>query len=300
MSTGRRIEHARIRKGIGGFYYVEAAGAVYECRARGIFRKNGITPLAGDFVTVELDGADPAGGNNTIEAIAPRRNQFTRPPVANIDQLFIVVSVVKPRPNFLLIDRLSAIAVYKQVTPVIVVTKGDLASAEEIRRIYHTTGIRTIVSDRDADTAEQIRTLIRGKVSAFTGNSGVGKSTLINLIAPELELETAHISEKLGRGRHTTRTAELFPIAGGYVVDTPGFSSMDFSAGEQIPREELAACFPEFVPFLSQCRFTSCSHTSDQGCGLRRPLEKGEIAPSRHDSYVQLYQEVKGIRQWQK
>ena len=297
--VNKTIENARILKGIGGFYYVVAAGAVYEGRARGIFRKEGVTPLAGGPVTVTLD-ADPQSGNNTIDRIEPRRNFFLRPPVANIDRLFITVSAVQPRPNYLLIDRLTAIAVYKHVEPVIVITKGDLAPVDDLVRIYRSTGLQMIVSDGGEETAEAIRSLITGKVAAFTGNSGVGKSTLINLIAPELNLDTAQISQKLGRGRHTTRTAELFRVADGYVVDTPGFSSLDFSSGERIPKEELATCFPEFVPFLAECRFTSCSHTTDRGCGVLRHLEAGEIDPSRHQSYVQLYQEVKDIKQWQK
>lgn len=286
-----------ILKGIGGFYYVEAAGAVYECKARGVFRKKRITPLAGDRVqiTVTDDGTE-----NTVGEIFERKNFLKRPPVANIDSLIIVSSTVSPRPSTLVIDKLIAIAEYKGIEPVVVFTKTDLEPAEKLLDIYKLAGIScAMVCNKTGEGVEEVRNLLNGKISAFTGNSGVGKTSLLNALDPNLSLATGAISEKLGRGRHTTRQAELFKTCGGYIVDTPGFSALDLEKEQVIKKDELAECFREFRPYLGQCRFTTCSHTCDKGCRIIKAVEDGEISRSRHDSYVEMYQAAKELKEWE-
>lgn len=286
-----------ILKGIGGFYYVEAAGAVYECKARGVFRKKRITPLAGDRVqiTVTDDGTE-----NTVDEIFERKNFLKRPPVANIDSLIIVSSTVSPRPSTLVIDKLIAIAEYKGIEPVVVFTKTDLEPAEKLLEIYKLAGIScAMVCNKTGEGVEEVRNLLNGKISAFTGNSGVGKTSLLNALDPNLSLATGAISEKLGRGRHTTRQAELFKTCGGYIVDTPGFSALDLEKEQVIKKDELAECFREFRPYLGQCRFATCSHTCDKGCRIIKAVEDGEISRSRHDSYVEMYQAAKELKEWE-
>ena len=286
-----------IRKGVGGFYTVEAAGAAYVCRARGALRKKRQSPLAGDHVRITVtDGRS----ENTIDEIYPRKNALLRPPVANIDTLVIVVSTSVPRPSAFLIDKLTALAEYKRMEPAVVFTKTDEEPADALASIYREAGIATFcVSNTTGQGIDGVRAWLCGKISAFTGNSGVGKTSLLNRLAPELSLETGEVSEKLGRGRHTTRQAELFQACGGYIVDTPGFSALDLERAEWIPKDELASCFREFRPYLDGCKFTSCSHTCDKGCGVLAALEAGKIAVSRHQSYVQLYNEVKDKKEWE-
>lgn len=286
-----------ILKGIGGFYYVEAAGAVFECKARGVFRKKRITPLAGDRVqiTVTDDGTE-----NTIDEIFERKNFLKRPPVANIDSLIIVVSTVSPRPSTFVIDKLIAVAEYKNIEPIVVFTKADLESAQKLFDIYKLAGISCgMVSNKTGEGVEEVRSLLSGKICAFTGNSGVGKTSLLNALDPALSLATGEISEKLGRGRHTTRQAELFKTCGGYIVDTPGFSALDFEKDQVIRKDELAECFREFRPYLGLCRFSTCSHTCDKGCRILQAVEDGEISRSRHDSYVEMYQAAKELKEWE-
>ena len=285
-------------KCLGGFYYVEADdGKTYECRARGIFRKRGMSPYAGDRVTISTQ----EDGTGSIEAIEPRKNSLIRPPVANMDQLFIVVAVREPAPSTLIIDKTIAAAESKGIEPVLVISKTDLEDAGWLCEIYEKAGIPCVpVSSVTGEGVERIRAMLQGKISAFTGNSGVGKSTLLNRVDPRLSLETGEISQKLGRGRHTTRQVELLPLpGGGYVADTPGFSSIDLERYELIRKEDLPHCFREFVPYLGECRFTSCSHTCEKGCAVLEAVEEGKIAPSRHESYVTMYQEVKDIKEWQ-
>lgn len=290
------ILNGTIIKGIGGFYYVEAAERIYECKARGAFRKAKVTPLVGDSVEISVE----ENGKNSIESIKERRNFFNRPPIANVDNLVIVSSTCAPKPNLLIIDRLTAVAYYKNVRPIIVFTKDDLTDAHEYIEIYSETGIPVFsVSNKTGEGVEEIKALLDGSISVFTGNSGVGKSSLLNCIAPEFSLETGEISQKLGRGRHTTRHVELFKVGSGYIADTPGFSSLDFETNDIIMKDELADCFPEFRDYLGQCKFTSCAHVNDKGCKVIEALNNGLIRPTRHESYVTLYNEVKDIKEWQ-
>lgn len=281
----------RIIKGIGGFYYVEAADSLYECKAKGILRKKRITPLVGDFVTISVKDQS----ENTIDEILERKNSLVRPPLANIDVLAIVVSTCSPMPNFLVIDKLISIAENKGIEPIIIITKNDLVSGDEIYKIYSNSGFHVFMNDE----VERIKDFFNGKVVAFTGNSGVGKSTLLNAIDSRLGLSTGEISEKLGRGRHTTRHVELFKIADGYIADTPGFSSVDMERCEHVLKADLAYCFREFKPFLGECRFTSCAHMNDLGCAVTKALNEGKIEKSRYNSYTSLYEDAKKIKEWE-
>ncbi|MBR2108458.1 MAG: ribosome small subunit-dependent GTPase A [Ruminococcus sp.] len=286
-----------ILKSTGGFYYVEAANGVYECKARGIFRKKNNSPKVGDKVRITV----PSDGYCSIEEIFPRKNTLKRPPLSNIDILVIVVSTTEPAPNALVIDKMTAAAVDNDIEPVVVISKSDLKSAGDLLSIYKTAGIKVFsYSSAEPDSAEDIKAYLSGKISAFTGNSGVGKSTLLNTLYPNLELQTGEISEKLGRGRHTTRTVELFKTDGGYVADTPGFSTVDLERYNMIDKDNIKFCFPEFKDYLTECRFTSCSHTCEKGCAVLQAVEEGKISKSRHDSYVAMYNEVKDIKEWQK
>lgn len=290
MRTGKII------KGIGGFYYVDCYGEVFECKARGSFRKQGITPLVGDNVNISIfDNSE-----NAIEEILPRKNELIRPPLANLDTLFIVASLVDPKINTLILDNLIAVAEYKKIEPVIVLTKIDLDdSADKYKTIYENAGFNVVLCDNtDSRGVDEIRTLLGGKCSAFTGNTGVGKSSLLNNIFPSLNLATGETSKKLGRGRHTTRHCELFKTDGGYIADTPGFSSLDFQRCEKILKDDLPHCFREFDDFLPYCKFSTCTHTCDKGCAVVEAVEQGKISKSRHDSYVSMYNEVKDIKEW--
>ncbi len=287
-----------IIKGIGGFYYVEVSGTLYECKARGVFRKNAVTPLVGDHVKIVTEENRSA----LIAEILPRKNFLIRPPVANLDQLVLVVSSCSPRPNTLVIDKMIAAAEDKGISPVLVVSKVDLEEASWLREIYAPAGFPVIfVSSATGEGVEQVRELLRGKVTAFTGNSGVGKSTLLNLIDSRFQLETGEISQKLGRGRHTTRQVELLPLeGGGYAADTPGFSAIQMERYDVVSKEQLPYCFREFLPYLGQCRFPSCSHTCEKGCAVLAAVEEGKISRSRHENYIALYEEVKDRKEWEK
>lgn len=286
-----------VLKGIGGFYYVEASDTVYECKARGKFRKAKISPLPGDRVTITVSEQS----ENTIDSIEERKNQLKRPPLANLDQLFIVSSICEPEPNRLVIDKMTAIAVKNGIKPIIIFTKCDLADADEWVKIYKNAGFPVFkVSSVTGQGADDVRDRLKGQISAFTGNTGVGKSSLLNCIEPKLELATSQISEKLGRGRHTTRQSELFHVCEGLVADTPGFSSFDIEKNGMIMKDELPECFPEFLPYLDDCRFTSCAHVKDKGCAVLKAVEDGKIEKSRHESYVTMYEEVKSIKEWER
>jgi ribosome biogenesis GTPase len=289
----------KIIKGIGGFYYVDADDVIYECKARGSFRKQKITPLVGDNVEISVNEQNNA--ENTIDKILDRKNELIRPPLANLDTLFIVSSIVDPKINPPIIDKLIAIAEFKHIEPVIVLTKTDLNSDyQQYIDIYESAGFKVVVCDNTTGSgADEIRAMLKGKICAFTGNTGVGKSTLLNNIFPNLDLATGETSKKLGRGRHTTRHCELFKTDGGYIADTPGFSSLDFERCEKILKDDLPYCFREFEPYLDNCKFTTCTHVNDKGCAVCQAVNDGKISKSRHDSYVTMYNEVKDIKQWQ-
>lgn len=285
-----------ILKGIGGFYYVRTPDGVVECKPRGLFRKQKIAPVAGDEVTLEMEN-----GAAVIAAIAPRKNVFVRPPVANLDVLFLVASTTQPTPSTLVLDKLSAIAVDKGVQPVIVCTKGDLSETAFLQQAYAHSTLPVICVDYATGAGlEELKTWISGRLCAFCGNSGVGKSTLLNALVPELAQQTGEISQKLGRGRHTTREVTIFEAFGGRIADTPGFASLEAGRAGFIPKENLEQVFPEFGPYLGKCQFTGCSHRSEKGCAVRAAVEAGELSPSRYASYCAMYDEVKDVKDWQR
>lgn len=286
-----------ILQSIGGFYYVETADAVYECKARGAFRKEGVTPLSGDRVTITAQ----ADGTGILEEILPRRNALVRPPVANLDCLAIVASVAEPKPNLQLLDKLIAIAEDALIEPIVVITKSDLDETEALESVYRTAGFPVFtVTNTDLDSAAPLMTFLKGKVTAFSGNSGVGKSSLLNLIDPALCRETGEISKKLGRGRHTTRSVVLLPLSGGgYLADTPGFSALDMERTQPIDKDDLFNCFREFESYFGKCRFSGCSHVHEPDCAIRAAVEAGEIAKSRYESYVAMYNEAKARKPWE-
>ncbi len=276
---------------------MEAEGVLYTCKARGRFRKEKISPYAGDRVRISVE----ENGEGAIEEILPRKNFLVRPPVANLDRLFVVTSVCEPSPDPLMIDKTIAAAEVRGIEPVLVFTKTDLQDASSWEKIYGSVGIPClIVSSETGRGIEAVRELLFGKVSAFTGNSGVGKSSLLNALFPEFELRTGEISQKLGRGRHTTREVELYQIGPeSYVADTPGFSTFDIQRYQLTEKDQLAFGFREFIPYLGKCQFASCSHTCEKGCAVLQAVKEGKISPSRHESYVSMYQEIKDVKQWQ-
>ena len=287
----QETESGRIVQCIGGIYTVATDSGTVSCKARGVFRKRGMTPYAGDFVTVE---------QGVMTEILPRKNSIIRPPLANLDQLLFVTSTYKPVPILLLLDQFMAVAIYKQIQPVLVLTKLDLQDGAALQELYTNAGIPVYpVCYDQPDTLEAVRACLRGKVSALTGNSGAGKSTLLNALYPDLQLKVGEISEKLGRGRHTTRQVQLYPCAGGYLADTPGFSTFEAEQYVQMKKEQIADCFPEFQPYLGECRFSDCSHVCEKGCAILEAVQAGKIAKSRHASYCTLYQTAKQRKEWE-
>ena len=268
------------------------------CRARGKFRKEGLSPLVGDRVTVRELG----NGEGFVESILPRKNAFERPAVANIDQLVVIGSAAIPKTDPFLIDRIAAIAALKGCEVVVLLNKCDLDPAEELYRIYTAAGFPTLrISAETGEGLEELIPLITGKLSAFTGNSGVGKSSILNALDPAFQLKTGEISTALGRGRHTTRHVELFSLGQDtYVIDTPGFASFDTQELDLELKEHLPETFPEFAPYVGGCRFVGCSHTKEKGCAVLEAVHQGKIPRSRHASYLRLYNELKDLKAWDK
>lgn len=292
------MSRGRIEKALSGFYYVNTGRETLQCRARGKFRKEGLSPLVGDWVQVRELG----GGEGFVEAVETRRNVFSRPAAANIDQLVILASAAVPVTEPYLIDRIAAIAALKGCDVLVCLNKCDLDPAEGLYGIYSRSAIPVLrISAETGEGLDALRRAISGKLNAFTGNSGVGKSSVLNALVPGLQLPVGEVSKALGRGRHTTRHVELFPLGGGtYVIDTPGFSSFDTEEMDLELKEYLPETFPEFAPYVGECRFTGCTHTKEKGCRVLQAVKDGDIPVSRHKSYLRLFDELKDVQAWQK
>ncbi|MBE6535955.1 MAG: ribosome small subunit-dependent GTPase A [Ruminococcaceae bacterium] len=306
---------AKILKGVGGLYSVRViepntplTGEILRCRARGAFRHNNLSPLPGDFVTVSADG-EGEEASCVISEIVQRRNSLIRPPMANLDYLFVTMAAASPSPILSTIDKLIAIAEHNKIEPVVVITKCELdsARAKEIYEIYSKCGFYCfMLSAKEnigvSDIDEFIREKLPTKTAAFAGASGIGKSTLLNRLFPSLDLSTAEISKKIERGRHTTREVNLFPLSEeidcGYIADTPGFSMLDFKRFDFFEKDDLIDTMREFAPYIGSCRYTKCSHTKEQGCAVIEAIRSGYISKSRHDSYVEIYDILKTRKKW--
>ena len=286
----------RILRSLSGFYDVQTDSGMVTCRGRGHLRKGQEIPLTGDMVEITLEQ-----GKGMVEKILPRKNRFIRPAVANIDALVVFASNVNPVTEPFLIDRVAAIAGEQEVPVYICVNKCDLDPATDLVGIYRHAGFSVIsASAVTGEGVEELRSLIDGKLTAFTGNTGVGKSSMLNALCPSLSLATGEVSEKLGRGRHTTRHVELYKLGEDtYVADTPGFSSFDTEQMDVILKENLQYAFPDFAPYLGQCQFHDCSHRAEPSCAIRQAVECGEIEKTRYDSYLRLYEKSSQIKLWE-
>lgn len=281
-----------ILKGIGGFYYVEQDKTIHECKARGIFRKQKIKPMPGDHVIISKDNL----GYYIIEKILDRKNSLLRPPIANVDVMVIICSSIEPNINLFLIDQMIVTAVINDIEPIIVFTKTDLTynEAYNAKQIYDHIGMQTFMSGtNNDDVVLPLKKYLNNKTCVFTGNSGVGKSTLINKLIPGLNLQTNPISHKLGRGKHTTRQVELLRSGDGYIADTPGFSSIDVKVLKQLNSENITNGFIEFAKYIPQCKFTSCTHTCEKGCRIIQAVNENEIHKTRYESYVNMFNDLK-------
>ena len=297
----------RIIKGVGGLYQVQLPDreTPIACRAKGAFRHENLTPLVGDIVSLEFD---PSTGDAMIADISERKNALIRPPLSNLDYMFVTLAAAKPQPVLETVDKLICILEHHHITPVIVVTKYDAnpTYAKELHALYKNAGFDTFCTcSHDGYGVDALRDYVKvhceGSISAFAGASGVGKSTLLNALFPTLALQTSEISRKIERGRHTTRTVELFPMPdteNGYIADTPGFSMLDFARFNFFTKEDLPLTMREFAPHLGNCRFTKCTHTKEQGCAILDAVKRGEIAKSRHDSFVAIYDVLKNKHEW--
>ena len=287
----------RIVRSLSGFYDVQTPTGVVTCRGRGSLRRGRECPLTGDMVEITVEG-----GKGMVERILPRKNSFIRPAVANVDALVVFAANVNPVTEPFLIDRVAAIAGDQGVEVYICINKCDLDPAVDLERIYTRAGFPVIrASAQTGEGVAQLRSLLSGKLTAFTGNTGVGKSSVLNALCPGLELATGQVSQKLGRGRHTTRHVELFALdENTYVADTPGFASFDTEQMEIILKENLQYAFRDFAPYLGDCQFHDCSHRAEPGCAVRQAVEAGEIEASRYKSYLQLYDQYSRIKEWER
>lgn len=285
----------RIVRSLSGFYDVQTPKGLITCRGRGSLRRSA-SPLTGDLVEITAEGK-----KGMVEKVLPRKNAFVRPAVANIELLVIFAANVNPVTEPFLIDRVAAIAGDKEVSVALCVNKCDLDPAIDLMRIYSRAGFPVILASAETGQGvEELKDLIRGKVVAFTGNSGVGKSSMLNALCPALSLPVGEVSEKLGRGRHTTRHVELYDLGDGtFVADTPGFSSFDTDQMEVLLKENLQFAFPDFAPYLGACQFHDCTHRKEPGCSLRSAVEGGDVEPTRYDSYLRLYEKANQIKPWE-
>lgn len=290
------MEEYRIIKALSGFYYVQTEDGVVECRARGRFRRQDQSPLVGDFVRITRQG-----DKGVLEALLPRKNAFIRPAVANIDQLVVLASCAIPVTEPFLIDRVLAIAQLQNVPALVVVNKDDLAPAQPLAEIYRRAGVPVLVTSAETgEGIEALREALAGKLACLTGNSGVGKSSLLNRACPQLQLPVGEVSEKLGRGRHTTRHIELYSLGSNtFVADTPGFSAFDTERMELVHKEQLQYAFPEFAPYLGHCQFPDCAHRKEPGCAVRKALAEGKIGQTRYSSYERLYELASQLKEWE-
>ena len=325
----RYEEEGKLIKGVGGLYEIvlqagetPLSGQSVTARAKGNFRHEGLTPLVGDVVRVSFDaeilGRDDAGkpcsssdgGGIVIEEILPRKNALIRPPMANLDYLFITFAAAHPAPVLETVDKLIAIAEYNSIEPVIVIGKCDVAPeyARELQKVYTVAGFSAfLLSATTGEGVSKLRRFIAenlsGKTAAFAGASGVGKSTLLNALFSDLSLQTGEISRRIERGKHTTRRVELYSIAeprGAYIADTPGFSMLDFVRFEFFTREDLPLTMREFLPYIGQCRYKKCTHTREEGCAILHAVREGAIAQSRHQSFVAMFDALKNKHEWSK
>ena len=319
-------EKGKLIRGVGGLYEITLdagetplSGQSVKARAKGNFRHAGLTPLVGDLVRVAFDeaslsrdeqgnlcpGAD--GGGIVIEEILPRKNALIRPPMANLDLLFITFAAAHPAPALDTVDKLISIAEYNGIEPVVVIGKQDVdpAYAAELQNLYTVAGFSAFsLSAGQGDGVDALRAFLQenlaGKTAAFAGASGVGKSTLLNALFPSLSLQTGEISARIERGKHTTRRVELYALEGGYIADTPGFSMLDFVRFDFFGRDDVAGTMREFEPYIGECRYKKCTHTREEGCAILEAVREGKIAKSRHESFVAMFDALKNKREWSK